>query len=1029
MKLKHTIKYLAVLVFLLPIYNLTFAQGVVDGEKNADGSIKKWHRIEVALDGPNLAEEPDTFRNYRLDVTFISPSNQRFEVAGFFDGDGEPANTSANSGDKWKARFTTGEEGQWRYNVSFVTGTDVAANITGGNGGTAPDGQSGTFRVGPQDKFGKDFRAKGKLEYVDEHYLQFGNGENFVKVGTNSPEVFIADQDIDGTPANRDVDHSFQENEFRPGDPTWGNNRGRGIIGVVNYLSNLGVNSHYFLTMNIEGDGTASFPFIDRTSPYTYDVSKLAQWEIVFSHFDTMGLMLHFQTTETENRNYFENLEGGRNATEFAVARRIYYRELAARFGHHLAITWGVGEENNANFGSGQGNSLSQRLAFAERISDLTPYNDHIVIHNGGANRNAAVDLFTPLLGQNDYTGTSLQLVFDEEQHDFIKFWYDESVRAGKKWVISYDETFPPMSRIDTRDLEQLRAPTLWSTLLAGGHLEWYHGFQNENGDTNRSRDYSTLEAQYEVLGIAANFMNDNFSADIHTMIPNDALINGNLNYAMANQGNVYLFYLRNGGNATVDLSAGNGRVFTVKWFNTRTGQTIDRANVNGGSAATNLGNPPSQTGQDWAIVLRRDVATTPVNQEPVVSFNTPGNGTDLTAPATLSVDVSASDSDGSVAFVELFLDNVLVRQDSNSPFRFNDNNQDQVLSGLPTGSYSLRAVATDNDGAAAAAVRVFTVSDQPANQAPSVSFSRPANNVNLTSPGSVVVEASASDLDGSVASVELSINGVTVRTLRAAPYIWNGSNQDVQLSGLVTGSYILSAVATDNDGATSTAQRAITVTNPTVGNTPPVVSFTQPANNTNLDAPATLIVDVAASDADGSVRNVQLLLNGVNIRTERVNPYKWNDRNQDAALASLAEGTYTLTAIATDNEGATSSEERTFTVGNNEPEPEPEDATTPVVSFSLPLSGGILTAPATIIANVDATVEQGRIATVELYVNGEFLRRERVVPYVWNSRNGGSLDPSLSNLAAGTYELRAVATSSSGEQTEATTTITVTPN
>jgi len=167
--------------------------------------------------------------------------------------------------------------------------------------------------------------------------------------------------------------------------------------------------------------------------------------------------------------------------------------------------------------------------------------------------------------------------------------------------------------------------------------------------------------------------------------------------------------------------------------------------------------------------------------------------------------------------------------------------------------------------------------------------------------------------------------------------------------------------------------------------------------------------------------------LNGVNIRTERVNPYKWNDRNQDVALANLAEGTYTLTAIATDNGGATSSVERTFAVGNNEPES--EDATIPVVSFSLPLNGSVLTAPATIIANVDATVEQGRIAEVAMFVNGEFLRRERVLPYVWNSRNGGSLDPRLSNLASGTYELRAVATSSSGEQTEVTTTITVTPN
>ena len=171
---------------------------------------------------------------------------------------------------------------------------------------------------------------------MGEHYLQFANGESFIKVGANSPEVFIADEDFDGGVGN--VDHSAQISDFNDGDPTWGNNRGRGIIGVVNYLSGLGVNSHYFLSMNIFGDGDRSFPFIDDTSPYTYDISKLAQWEIVFSQFDKMGLMVHFQTQETENMQFFEDLEGGADQIEFSVARRIYYRELVARFGHHLAI-------------------------------------------------------------------------------------------------------------------------------------------------------------------------------------------------------------------------------------------------------------------------------------------------------------------------------------------------------------------------------------------------------------------------------------------------------------------------------------------------------------------------------------------------------------------------------------------------------------------------------------------------------------------------------------------------------------------
>ena len=73
---------------------------------------------------------------------------------------------------------------------------------------------------------------------------------------------------------------------------------------------------------------------------------------------------------------FFEDLEGGADRIEFSVARRIYYRELVARFGHHLAITWNIGEENNANFGGSDDETTPrQRLLFSDRISDLTPYN------------------------------------------------------------------------------------------------------------------------------------------------------------------------------------------------------------------------------------------------------------------------------------------------------------------------------------------------------------------------------------------------------------------------------------------------------------------------------------------------------------------------------------------------------------------------------------------------------------------------------------------------------------------------------
>jgi hypothetical protein len=44
----------------------------------------------------------------------------------------------------------------------------------------------------------------------------------------------------------------------------------------MNYLSALDINSFYFLTKNVAGNGKNAWPFIDRVSLYIYDVSKLA---------------------------------------------------------------------------------------------------------------------------------------------------------------------------------------------------------------------------------------------------------------------------------------------------------------------------------------------------------------------------------------------------------------------------------------------------------------------------------------------------------------------------------------------------------------------------------------------------------------------------------------------------------------------------------------------------------------------------------------------------------------------------------
>ena len=53
------------------------------------------------------------------------------------------------------------------------------------------------------------------------------------------------------------------------------------------------MNSVYFMAMNVEGDGKDVWPWTSDAERYRFDCSKLAQWEIVFSHMDRCGIMLH----------------------------------------------------------------------------------------------------------------------------------------------------------------------------------------------------------------------------------------------------------------------------------------------------------------------------------------------------------------------------------------------------------------------------------------------------------------------------------------------------------------------------------------------------------------------------------------------------------------------------------------------------------------------------------------------------------------------------------------------------------------
>lgn len=81
-------------------------------------------------------------------------------------------------------------------------------------------------------------------------------------------------------------------------------------------------------------------------------------------------------------------------------------------------------------------------------------------------------------------------------------------------------------------------------------------------------------------------------------------------------------------------------------------------------------------------------------------------------------------------------------------------------------------------------------------------------------------------------------------------------------------------------------------------GNTPPAVAITSPANGATYNAPADISIIAGASDADGRVARVDFYDGSNLLGTDTSSPFGFE-------WTGVAVGTYTLTAIATDNGNA----------------------------------------------------------------------------------------------------------------------------
>jgi hypothetical protein len=281
--------------------------------------------------------------------------------------------------------------------------------------------------------------------------------------------------------------------------------------------------------------------------------------------------------------------------------------------------------------------------------------------------------------------------------------------------------------------------------------------------------------------------------------------------------------------------------------------------------------------------------------------------------------------------------------------------------------------------GPAAQAGRDDASPPKAANKAPSVSLTSPAGGAVFSTGSGITLNATATDIDGSIAKVEFYRAGnILIGTVTAAPYrlVWTNA---------IAGNYSLTAKAYDDRKATATSSPVTIVV---VDNQLPMVTLTSPAPGSFVNVAAAVTLEAIASDADGTVTGVEFFDATTSIGRVATSPYRlvWN---------ASPVGIHAISAQATDDRGAVArSSSVDLVVG-----------APPIVVVTSPIACSTVFGPLDFLLAADAMSTSGVITSVAFFDNGSLVGTARAAP--WRV--------TLPNASIGSHAITAKATDEHG--------------
>ncbi len=341
--------------------------------------------------------------------------------------------------------------------------------------------------------------------------------------------------------------------------------------------------------------------------------------------------------------------------------------------------------------------------------------------------------------------------------------------------------------------------------------------------------------------------------------------------------------------------------------------------------------------------VVNISVVSASENLAPSISISSPTSDTPISEGDTVTITANAEDKDGSVTQVEFFVDNQLIATSSSAPFTA------QWTS--TAGNHQITAKATDNENSTTTSSAItLSVDDvivgggcgdiptfksgtdylagdlvesnnhkyrcdvagwcssssdwayKPGEGqywtdawtdlgicaiAPDVKITSLNAQQTVLAGTTLTIDADATDADGTIEQVSFYANEQLIDTDLTAPYSTQWLASDL-------GNTTIKAVATDNEANTNEASATVTVSDQAL-----VTSLTSPTSGSVVTLGKALTLSATATALTGDVRQVDFIINGNVVATDKTAPYS-------SSWTAQSAGNYTVTALATNGNGET---------------------------------------------------------------------------------------------------------------------------